>query len=97
MNMDKTNFKQTPIEINNHPLEYLQQYLYLRQIISYEEQTTKEINKRKTSRWKKYWSWKEIMKSNELSMSTKKKLPTPAYFQSLFTDVKYGLLQDYTV
>ncbi|CAG4938553.1 unnamed protein product [Colias eurytheme] len=78
MNKDKTklltNSKPTPIKIDNHPLEYVEEYIYLGQIICHKDQTSKEINRRIANGWKKYWSLKEIVKSNGLSMAIKRKI-----------------------
>nr|XP_049701309.1 LINE-1 retrotransposable element ORF2 protein [Helicoverpa armigera] len=41
---------------------------------SVKDQTTKEINRRVANGWKKFWALKEIVKSKEISMSTKRKV-----------------------
>lgn len=78
MNRDKTKLltNSTPItiQIDGQPLEYVNEYIYLGQTISHEDQTTKEITRRIVNGWKKYWSLKEIFKCNEFSMSIKRKV-----------------------
>lgn len=78
MNKEKTkvltNSNPIAITIENQALEYVDEYCYLGQIISHKDQSTKEINRRILNGWKKYWSLKEVLKSKELSMSTKRKV-----------------------
>lgn len=68
-----TNSVPVDITINGQKLEYVEEYVYLGQIISPNDQTSKEINKRIATGWNKYWALKEIMKSKKLSMKIKKK------------------------
>ncbi|CAH2104114.1 unnamed protein product [Euphydryas editha] len=68
-----TNHAKFNIAVKGISLEYVEDYIYLGQIISTEDQMTKEINLRIATGWKKYWSLKEIMKSRDLNMSIKKK------------------------
>lgn len=78
MNITKTklmtNSKMEPIEIEEQQLEYVEEYCYLGQIISPKDQTSKEINKRIATGWKRYWSLKEIVKSKDHNMTTKRKV-----------------------
>ncbi|KAI8430992.1 hypothetical protein MSG28_001085 [Choristoneura fumiferana] len=57
MNKDKTklltNSVPVTIKIDNQPLEYVSDYIYLGQIISHIDQTTKEIERRIGNGWKK--------------------------------------------
>lgn len=68
-----TNSTKTNISVNHETLEFVEEYTYLGQLISPNDQTEKEINTRIANGWKKYWSLKEIMKSPDLSMSLKRK------------------------
>lgn len=43
---------------------YVSQYTYLGQIVLFEDKMEKEIQKRITNAWKKYWSLMHIFKSN---------------------------------
>lgn len=69
-----TNGKQEPIYVNNHRIEYVNEYLYLGQIISPHDLTTKELDRRIGNGWKQYWNLKEVMKNKEMSMTIKRKL-----------------------
>lgn len=68
-----TNSTKTNISVNHETLEFVEEYTYLGQLISPNDQTEKEINTRIANGWKKYWSLKEIMKSPDLGMSLKRK------------------------
>ncbi|KAG7311162.1 hypothetical protein JYU34_002159 [Plutella xylostella] len=68
-----TNTTQTPININNIDLEYVEDYIYLGQNISFKEKMDKEITRRINIGWKKYWSLKHIFKS-KLHQSLKSKV-----------------------
>lgn len=69
-----TNTAKVDIRVKDGVLEYVEDYTYLGQVISTKDQMTKEINLRIATGWKKYWALKEIMKSKELGMSTKRKI-----------------------
>lgn len=76
MNLDKTkvmtNHHITPILVNDIPLEFVQNYVYLGKQISFsEERNVEEVDRRIAITWKKYWAHKEIFKSR-LPLSTKK-------------------------
>ncbi|CAH2093264.1 unnamed protein product [Euphydryas editha] len=49
------------------------EYTYLGQLISPKDITVKEINARIATGWKKFWSLKEIMKSQDLGIALKRK------------------------
>lgn len=79
MNLGKTKVmtnsnRKPPIYINNKLIEYVNEYIYLGQIISPIDLTTKEIERRIGNAWKRYWSLKEIMKNPEMNMTIKRKL-----------------------
>ncbi|XP_041982490.1 uncharacterized protein LOC121735655 [Aricia agestis] len=60
-----TNSIEIPIKINNAPIEYVQDYVYLGKQISFKKTRHKEeLNRRINTAWKKFWSLKEILKSN---------------------------------
>lgn len=69
-----TNSSEVGIKVEDKQLQYVKEYVYLGQIISPQDQTMKEINKRIAMGWKKYWSLKEVMKSRDISLATKRKL-----------------------
>ncbi|XP_063619666.1 uncharacterized protein LOC134792326 [Cydia splendana] len=78
LNTDKTklmtNHEKAPISLNNSCIEYVNQYTYLGQIISPEDQMTKEINTRICNAWKSYWSLKEVMKNPQIPIKDKTKV-----------------------
>ncbi|CAF4908416.1 unnamed protein product [Pieris macdunnoughi] len=78
MNTEKTkvmtNSIKTEIKVNGKILEYVEEYVYLGQIISHEDQMFKEIHKRIANGWRKYWAMKEIMKSKAMNIGLKKKV-----------------------
>lgn len=79
MNLNKTkiisNSSQTePIKVNNEQIEYVHEYIYLGQLISTEDCMTKEIERRITNTWKRYWSLSEVMKNNEMPIKEKRKV-----------------------
>lgn len=59
-----TNSTQEIITINNNTLTYVDDYVYLGQVISFNDSSNKEILRRISLGWKKYWSLKFIMKGN---------------------------------
>ncbi|XP_037871664.1 uncharacterized protein LOC119629571 [Bombyx mori] len=69
-----TNDIKYPITINSNTIEYVDEYVYLGQIISPSDLTSKEIERRIANAWKRYWNLKEVMKNNETSMTIKRKL-----------------------
>lgn len=77
MNLEKTkvmtNRSEThPILVNNTPLEFVKNYIYLGKQISFsKERNSEEINRRVAITWNKFWNHKEILKS-QLPLSTKK-------------------------
>lgn len=68
-----TNSFPRDITVNGQKLEYVEEYVYLGQIISPNDQMSKEIEKRIATGWKTYWALKEITKSKEISIKIKKK------------------------
>lgn len=90
MNLTKTktmtNSWRRPITINGEPLEYVDQYIYLGKRISFDKNNNElEIERRVQYTWNKYWSLKEIFKSN-LPIATKTKVMN----SSLLPCLTYG-------
>lgn len=69
-----TNGKDHVITVEGQNIEYVSQYIYLGQSISFEDQTETEINRRIATAWKKYWGLKEIMKNRDINIKIKSKL-----------------------
>ncbi|KAG7298024.1 hypothetical protein JYU34_018785 [Plutella xylostella] len=68
-----TNSTEKPIHIHSGNIKYVNEYIYLGQIISFEEALEKEIDKRIATSWKKYWANKDVFKS-DLPIHLKKKI-----------------------
>ncbi|GBP37630.1 Putative uncharacterized transposon-derived protein F52C9.6 [Eumeta japonica] len=62
------------IIVNSEQLEYVKEYIYLGQLISTDGSMNKEIERRITNTWKKFWSLKEIFKDKDMPMTAKKKV-----------------------
>lgn len=77
MNFNKTkmmtNSIYVDITVKGQKLEYVEEYVYLGQIISPNDQMSKEIEKRIATGWKTFWALKEITKSKEIPIKIKKK------------------------
>ncbi|CAH2097985.1 unnamed protein product [Euphydryas editha] len=77
MNLTKTkvmtNSIKVDITVSGAILEFVNEYTYLGQLISPKDITVKEINARIATGWKKFWSLKEIMKSQDLGIALKRK------------------------
>ncbi|CAH2103651.1 unnamed protein product [Euphydryas editha] len=68
-----TNTVEVDINLQGNTLEYVSEYVYLGQIISPKDLMSKEVSRRITNGWKKYWALKEIMKSKVLNTHIKTK------------------------
>lgn len=55
-------------------MEYVEEYIYLGQIILFEDRGNKEVNRRINSAWKKYWSLKKVFKNSKTHINAKRKL-----------------------
>ncbi|KAI8434265.1 hypothetical protein MSG28_012359 [Choristoneura fumiferana] len=87
MNFSKTkvmtNSTRNQISIDNVPLDYVDSYIYLGKQISFQKQSNDvEIERRIKGTWKKYWSLKEIFKS-QMPMKIKKQVMDSCLLPSL--------------
>ncbi|KAJ8715750.1 hypothetical protein PYW07_010232 [Mythimna separata] len=77
MNMSKTkimtNSSKRTISVDGENVQYVQEYIYLGQVVSFQARQDKEIARRTENAWKSYWSMKELFKGN-LPLSLKRKL-----------------------
>jgi hypothetical protein len=78
MNIAKTkimsNYKQYNITLNNKPLEYVENYIYLGKQIGFSRNNNDlKIERRVKITWSKYWGYKEVFKSN-MPIKLKKKV-----------------------
>ena len=69
-----TNDLEHDLFINGEKIEYVQEFQYLGQIISFENRQDKEIERRITNSWKAFWKLKAYLTSKEIQMKTKKRL-----------------------
>ncbi|XP_045534998.1 uncharacterized protein LOC106709987 [Papilio machaon] len=58
-----TNREQIQITVDNTPLEYVEDYIYLGHLVSFKSSIDKEVERRIKRTWNKYWSMKEVFKS----------------------------------
>jgi len=66
INIQKTkilsNSTQGTVKLGNQEIQIVDEYVYLGQLISMQNQTQKEINRRISITWKKFWTLKHILK-----------------------------------
>lgn len=78
MNLSKTkamtNGTEKSLTIDGENIEFVRDYIYLGQLISFENRTENDINRRIAIAWKKFWNLKEIMKNKEINIEIKRKL-----------------------
>lgn len=59
-----TNSDCATIIVNNSPLQYVEDYVYLGKLVSFKKSRhSDDLHKRITASWGKFWSYKEILKS----------------------------------
>ncbi|PZC78256.1 hypothetical protein B5X24_HaOG202328 [Helicoverpa armigera] len=77
MNMNKTqtmtNSTKRRVEVDGQALHYVDEYIYMGQLVSFENRKQREIDRRIENAWKSYWSMKHYMKG-DLPLSLKRKL-----------------------
>lgn len=71
-----TNREQVPIILQATEIIYVDKYIYLGQNIGFTDLTLEEVNRRIKNTWKKYWSLKEVFKSNIPTRLKKKAMDT---------------------
>ncbi|CAH2098347.1 unnamed protein product [Euphydryas editha] len=79
MNTNKTKImtnssKSHNILVNMQQIEYVDEYIYLGQLIATNKSMHKEIDRRIANTWKRYWSLSEIMKDRDMSIKVKRKV-----------------------
>lgn len=67
-----SNRQTIPISVDGNNIEYKKEYIYLGQLMSFQEKMDKELQRRQTAAWAKYWSLKFIFKAN-IHINLKKK------------------------
>ena len=68
-----TNSTKRRVEVDGQEIHYVDEYIYLGQLVSFENRQEKEIDRRIDNAWKSYWSMKTLMKK-DLPISLKQKL-----------------------
>lgn len=69
-----SNANREKIYVNQLEIEYVNEYVYLGQIISPNDQNNKEVDRRVCNTWKRFWALKEVMKNRDIPMTAKTKL-----------------------
>ncbi|GBP66503.1 Putative uncharacterized transposon-derived protein F52C9.6 [Eumeta japonica] len=69
-----TNREEIAITVHDSNIEYVRTYTYLGQIIAFRDQTNIEIERRVANAWNRYWSLKEILKSEHFPIAAKRKV-----------------------
>lgn len=87
MNASKTkimsNSHKRTIKIDNKQIDYVDEYVYLGKLLSFEENNNeKEIDRRINIAWKRYWAQREIMKG-KYSLDMKKTIMDSCILPSL--------------
>ncbi|CAG9118738.1 unnamed protein product [Plutella xylostella] len=68
-----TNSAKSRVEVDGQEIGYVDEYIYLGQIASFENRQDKEVERRITNAWKSFWSMKDLMKST-LPLTLKRQL-----------------------
>ena len=68
-----TNSTKRRVAVDGHALQYVDEYTYLGQIVSFNNRQDKEVERRIQNAWKTFWSLKEHMKG-KLPIALKRKL-----------------------
>lgn len=86
MNTSKTKFMSsedhTSLEINNNKIEQVISYVYLGQLITMEDRSEQELERRRALAWKKFWGLKRILKAR-VSLKIKTKILQMCVFPTL--------------
>lgn len=80
-----TNANQNEIRLEGQKIEYVEDYIYLGQLLSFRNKQDKEIARRVANGWKKFWSLKNILDSN-IGSQTRKYL----YDMAILPVMTYG-------
>lgn len=68
-----SNGPEVPIYLEDEQLQYVKDFIYLGQVISFNEKEKKDIERRVSNTWNQYWSLNSILKLR-LPMETKKEM-----------------------
>ena len=67
-----TNYQELPILVNGKQVNYVHEYLYLGQLVTFTRRGDKEINRRISLAWNKFWSLSFIFQDKKLKLRTKR-------------------------
>lgn len=81
-----TNGPKQDIVVGGEKIEYVNKFVYLGQSISFDNNVENEVQRRIALAWKKYWSFREIMKNKQVNIRVKKKL----YDSAILPCLTYG-------
>ncbi|GBP53124.1 Putative uncharacterized transposon-derived protein F52C9.6 [Eumeta japonica] len=62
------------IKVNMEKIEYVDEYIYLGQLIATRDTVPKEIDRRIANTWKRFWSLNEIMKNKDMPIKDKRRV-----------------------
>ncbi|KAJ2950316.1 hypothetical protein O0L34_g11682 [Tuta absoluta] len=68
-----TNSTKRKVEVEGQEIQYVDEYIYLGQIVSFQNRQDKEIDRRIENSWRSYWSMKHLMKG-DLPLCLKRQL-----------------------
>jgi hypothetical protein len=69
-----TNGTEVEINVNREVLEYVREYTYLGQRVSFHKSSGEEIKRRIGLAWNKFWSLKFILLDKYIKLSTKREV-----------------------
>lgn len=55
-------------------IEYVNEYIYLDQLISTEDAMQKEVDRKITNSWKRFWSLSEVVEAKDMPIIEKRKI-----------------------
>ncbi|GBP94035.1 Putative uncharacterized transposon-derived protein F52C9.6 [Eumeta japonica] len=67
-------------------IEYVDEYIYLGQLIATRDTMPKEIDRRIANTWKRFWSLSEVMKNKDMPIKDKRRV----YNMCIFPCLTYG-------
>ena len=69
-----TNGLENSIAIDGHDVDYVTEFAYLGQLISFEDRQDKEIGRRTQNAWKAYWKLRKYLISKNIEMRHRRRL-----------------------
>ncbi|MEL7307279.1 MAG: reverse transcriptase family protein, partial [Pseudomonadota bacterium] len=69
-----TNNIVTPITSDGHDLEYVNEFVYLGQLVSFENRQDKEIGRRLQNAWKAFWKLRKYLTTKNIEMQHRRRL-----------------------